>query len=227
MFKAIAIDGPAGAGKSTIAKSAAKALNYIYVDTGALYRAIGYHVTEQGIDAAKEAEVALQLDKIKVELKFVNEEQRVFLNGVDVSDKIRTPQMSMCASKVSAYKEVRAFLFNLQRDIAASNNVIMDGRDIGTVILPNADVKIFLTASPEKRAERRYQEHIAKGENVELATLQEEIKTRDYNDSNREIVPLRQADDAVLVDTTSLDLKASIEKVLSVINKKCTTNNCE
>ncbi len=220
LLKSIAIDGPAGAGKSTIAKKAANELGYIYVDTGALYRAIGYYMATNGIETTSDSEVTPELKNVKVELRFVEGAQRVFLNGDDVSEKIRTPQMSMYASNVSAIPSVREFLFDLQRDIANSNNIIMDGRDIGTVVLPNADVKIFLTASPTARAKRRYDEHINKGETVNFDKILEEIKLRDYNDSNREIAPLKQADDAILIDTTEIDLEDSIKLVIDTITQK-------
>lgn len=216
-LKSIAIDGPAGAGKSTIAKSAASKLGFIYVDTGALYRVIGYHMATHAIETTSESQVTPELEKIKVELHFIEGSQRVFLNGEDVSEKIRTPQMAMHASNVSAIPSVRAFLFELQQDIAKNNNIIMDGRDIGTVILPNADVKIFLTASTYARAKRRYDEHIQKGEAVDFDKLMAEIEQRDYNDSHREIVPLRQAEDAILIDTTEIDLEASIALVIKTI----------
>lgn len=218
-MKAIAIDGPAGAGKSTIAKAVSKKLNYIYVDTGALYRSIGYYSASKGANTKNKDEVIPLLSEIKVELKFVEGVQRVFLNGEDVSEKIRTPEMSMHASNVSAIKEVREFLFDLQRDIAKNNNIIMDGRDIGTVVLPNADIKIFLTASPEDRANRRYKEHIARGEQVDFDKLLGEIKERDYNDSHREIAPLKQADDAILVDTSGNSLEESIDLLTDIITK--------
>lgn len=218
-LKSIAIDGPAGAGKSTIAKKASSELGFIYVDTGALYRAIGYYMDTKGIDTTCESKVTPELKNVKIELKFVNGEQRVFLNSDDVSDKIRTPKMSMCASNVSAIPSVRTFLFDLQRDIANNNNIIMDGRDIGTVVLPNADVKIFLTASSKARAKRRYDEHVAKGENVDLDKILEEIELRDYNDSHRDVAPLKQAEDAILIDTTHIDLKNSIDMVIKTIKE--------
>ncbi|MEG0693682.1 MAG: (d)CMP kinase [Oscillospiraceae bacterium] len=219
-LKSIAIDGPAGAGKSTIAKRAANQLGYIYVDTGALYRAIGYYMSTHGKTTTSDCEVTPELKNVKVELRFIDGAQRVFLNDEDVSEKIRTPQMSMHASNVSAIPSVRAFLFNLQRDIAKSNNIIMDGRDIGTVVLPNADVKIFLTASSTARAKRRYDEHIQKGETVDFGKLLEEIELRDYNDSHREIAPLKKAEDAILIDTTEINLEDSIQLVINTITKK-------
>ena len=216
----IAIDGPAGAGKSTIAKSAAKELGYIYVDTGALYRAIGVGALRAKIETTDNDKVTDLLQDIKVELKFINGEQRVYLNGEDVSDEIRLPDASMAASNVSAIPSVREFLFSLQREIAEKNDVIMDGRDIGTVVLPNAQIKIFLTASSEERATRRHKELILKGHEVNYDDLLAEIKQRDYNDSTREIAPLKQADDAVLIDTTGNTLQQSIKQLTDIIKEK-------
>ncbi len=215
----IAIDGPAGAGKSTIAKTAAKELGYIYVDTGALYRAVGYYVLNKNIDPKDEQGVSKILNEIEVALKFVDGEQRVFLNGEDVSSKIRTPKMSMYASAVSAHPSVRTFLFETQRKLARENNVIMDGRDIGTVVLPNADVKIFLTASPEERAKRRYDELILKGQTVEFDDILKDVITRDYNDSHRAVAPLKQADDAIFLDTTGNTFEQSVELIISTIKE--------
>ena len=219
-MKNIAIDGPAGAGKSTISKAVSKELGFIYVDTGALYRAVGYYVVKNGVNTKDEKTVSECLSKISVELKFVNSAQRVFLNGEDVSDFIRTPEISMAASDVSALPCVRKFLFETQQKIARENNVVMDGRDIGTVVLPNADVKIFLTASPEERARRRYDELILKGQEVNYDDVLKDVITRDYNDSHREIAPLKQADDAVLIDTTGNTLEKSIEVLLNAIKER-------
>lgn len=215
----IAIDGPAGAGKSTIAKTAAKQLGFIYVDTGALYRAVGYYVLNKNIDPKNEEKVTGILDEINVCLKFVDNEQRVFLNEEDVSGKIRTPEISMYASAVSAHPSVRQFLFETQRKLARENDVIMDGRDIGTVVLPNADVKIFLTASPEERARRRYEELVLKGEKVNYDDILKDVITRDYNDSHRATAPLKQADDAILLDTTGNELEKSVQLVISTIKE--------
>lgn len=213
----IAIDGPSGAGKSTIAKAVSKKLGFIYVDTGALYRSIGLYVLNKGKDTANREEVAALLPEISVKIRYVDGAQHVYLNEKDVSDDIRRPPVSMAASNVSAHPEVREFLLNLQRQFAEENNVVMDGRDIGTVVLPNADIKIFLTASSEERARRRYNELIEKGEQVEFDKIHEEIKQRDYNDSHRAIAPLKQADDAILVDTTECTLEESIDKLETVI----------
>ncbi len=218
-MRAVAIDGPAGAGKSTIARAVAKSLGYIYVDTGALYRAIGLGVTLLGLDTKNIDDVTGALENITVTIRFVDAEQRVFLNGHDVSEEIRRPEISMAASNVSAMGVVREFLFSLQKDLAAKNNVVMDGRDIGTVVLPNADVKIFLTASPEERARRRYDELCAKGTDESYEKVLKEVKERDYNDSHREIAPLKQAEDAILVDTTENTLEESIELLKDVILK--------
>ena len=217
MSYAIAIDGPAGAGKSTIAKFLAKELELIYVDTGALYRAIGYYMVNNGIAIDDDAAVVAALDGVRVSLAHVDGVQRVFVNDEDVSDRIRTPQISMAASRVSAIPAVRAFLLNLQRDIAATHSVIMDGRDIGTTILPNADVKIFLTASPEARAERRYKELIEKGESVTFEDVLADMVKRDYDDAHRAASPLRKADDAIEVDTGDLTLEESIAAMKAVI----------
>ena len=218
----VAIDGPAGAGKSTIARTAAKNLGYIYVDTGALYRAVGVYSLRHGFDTKNADTVAATLPDIQVELKFLGDIQHVFLNGEDVSEEIRTPDASMAASDVSAVPAVRRFLFDLQRDIAKQNNCIMDGRDIGTVVLPDAQVKIFLTASPEARAQRRYKELQEKGASDTYEAVLADLKQRDYNDSHRVVAPLKPAEDSVLVDTTALNLEESVEKVISVIRNKMT-----
>ncbi len=216
----VAIDGPAGAGKSTVSRAAAKAVGYIYVDTGALYRAVGVNALRNGIDTKDKPAVAATLADISVDLVFENGEQKVLLNGEDVSTEIRTPPASMAASDVSAVPEVRAFLFDLQRDIAARNNCIMDGRDIGTVVLPDAKVKIFLTASPEERAMRRYKELIEKGNDVKYEEVLEDLVQRDYNDSHREIAPLKPAEDGVILDTTGMSLEESVNAIIEIIKEK-------
>lgn len=213
----VAIDGPAGAGKSSIARAAAKELGFIYVDTGALYRAVGVYGLRNGIDNKNAEAVAGMLPHISVELKFRDGVQHVYLNGEDVSEEIRTPPASMAASDVSAVPAVRQFLFDLQRDIAAKNDCIMDGRDIGTVVLPNAQVKIFLTASPEARAMRRYKELQEKGAKDTYEEVLADLLQRDYNDSHRAVAPLKPADDSITVDNSGLSLEDSIEQVLSVI----------
>ena len=214
----VAIDGPAGAGKSTISRAAAKELGYIYIDTGALYRTVGLNAMRKGADINNpESVVATITDDLKVELRFIDGEQRMFLCGEDVSDKIRTPEASSAASKVSAVPEVRKYLFDLQKDLAKNNNCIMDGRDIGTVVLPDAKVKIFLTASPEARAQRRYKELIEKGMDVKYDDVLADMIKRDYDDSHRAIAPLKQADDAVLADTSECTLEESIELIIKII----------
>lgn len=217
----IAIDGPAGAGKSTIAKAVAKQLEYIYVDTGALYRSIALNAINSGTNTDNEAEINELLNNTKVEIKFINGEQRVFLNSQDVSDKIRTTEVSMMASKVSAIAAVRDFLLELQRGLARENNVIMDGRDIGTVVLPQAQVKIFLTASAQCRAKRRYRDYLAAGNTQEsYEQILADIQQRDYNDSHRAVAPLKPAEDSVVVDTSDDTLEQSVEKIIAVINSK-------
>lgn len=216
----IAIDGPAGAGKSTIAKSVAKELGYIYVDTGALYRTVGLYVLRLGKDTKDEDIVTKHLEDIKVELRFIDGAQRVYLNGEDVSEEIRTPQASMAASNVSAIPSVRKFLFELQRSIASENNCIMDGRDIGTVVLPQAQVKIFLTATVEERASRRYKELTEKGIEVNYDDVLEEMKLRDDQDSNRKIAPLKPAYDSIIMDTTNKSLEQVLSDIKNIVEEK-------
>ena len=216
----VAIDGPAGAGKSTVARGAAAKLGYIYVDTGALYRAVGVYALSKGLDTKDADAVSSVLPEITVELKFIDGVQHVFLNGKDVSVEIRTPEASMAASNVSAIPAVRSFLFDLQRDIASKNNCIMDGRDIGTVVLPHAQVKIFLTADPEERAMRRYKELIVKDPDVKYEDVLADLKVRDYQDSHREIAPLKPAEDSVVYNTTGNTLEESVEDVISIIKEK-------
>jgi cytidylate kinase len=213
----IAIDGPAGAGKSTIAKMVSKQLGYIYVDTGALYRTIALYITENKIP---EKDIEKSLGKADVSLKFIDGAQRVFLGKRDVSDLIRTPEISMAASRTSAIPAVRAYLFETQQKIARENNVIMDGRDIGTVVLPDADVKIFLTASAEERANRRYKELLEKPDCPTYQEILDDIIKRDYQDMHRETAPLKQAEDAVLVDTTELNLEESAAAIVKIISEK-------
>ena len=219
-MKAIAIDGPSGAGKSTLAKELAKKLGYIYVDTGALYRAIGYYTLLQGADTYVEKEVEPLLKEIKVDIRYVDGLQHVYLNDEDVTGKIRTEDVSMAASAVSAHPSVRNFLLNLQRDIAENSNVIMDGRDIGTVVLPDADLKIFLIASNEERARRRYSELLAKGNDVKYETVLEELNRRDYNDSSRATAPLKPADDSVLFDNSGMEVADSVNAVMEIVREK-------
>lgn len=220
MSIAIAIDGPAGAGKSTIAKLAAKELNFIYVDTGALYRTVGLAATLNNVEPKASPQVDELLSKIKVELTFNDKnEQIVLLDGEDVSSKIRTPEASMMASAISAVPSVRAYLLDLQRNIAKTNNVIMDGRDIGTVVLPNAQIKIFLSANPEDRAKRRYDELLEKGMDVKYEDILADVIERDYNDSHRDIAPLKPADDSIMVDTTGNTLEESVDLLISIMKE--------
>lgn len=216
----VAIDGPAGAGKSTLARAAAGKLGYIYVDTGALYRSIAYYVLKKGENPKNSGEVIALLPGISPELKYIDGVQHVFINGEDVSEYIRTPEVSMSASAVSAIPEVRQFLFDIQKSIAANNDIIMDGRDIGTVVLPDAQVKIYLTASDKVRAERRCAELKAKGENADFDTVLEDIRRRDYNDMHRETAPLKQAEDAVLLDTSELDPEQSLNRLVEIIKSR-------
>lgn len=216
----IAIDGPGGAGKSTVAKAIAAKLGIIYVDTGALYRTIGLYMLRCGVDPKDAESVAARLGSFDLELKFIDGKQTVLLNGEDVGDKIRTPEVSMAASAVSAIKEVRAFLLDTQRDIAMRNSVIMDGRDIGTVILPHAEVKVFLTASAQARAQRRYKELIEKGQTVTYEQVFNEMQERDKNDSTRDIAPCVPADDAVILDNSKLDLDGTAAAIIKIIDKK-------
>lgn len=215
----IAIDGPAGAGKSSLSRKLAANLGYIYVDTGALYRATGLKFSRLGFTTELSGDIEKVLETTKVDIKFVDGEQRVFLDDEDVSDLIRTPEASMMASAVSAKPAVRAFLLDMQRNLAKNNNVVMDGRDIGTVVLPDAKVKIFLTADVEERARRRLIELTEKGEKVTFEEVLADMKQRDYNDSHREIAPLRQAEDAVLADTTKLDLAGSLELLEKIVKE--------
>lgn len=216
----IAIDGPAGAGKSTVAKALAKKLNIIYVDTGALYRTVGYHAFANKISKDDKAGIVGLLKDMNIELKYDNGTQKVFLNGEDLGDRIRLPEISMYASAVSAIPEVRAFLLDTQRSIAKQNSVVMDGRDIGTVILPNADVKIFLTASPEERARRRYEELLAKGKRVTFEEVCDDMMARDKNDSTRDVAPAVPAEDAVILDNTGFTLEESVDAVINIIRSK-------
>ncbi len=216
----IAIDGPAGAGKSSIAKAVSKELGIIYVDTGALYRAVGLNALRKNIDTKDVTLVTESLKDVSVDLRFVDGEQRVFLGEEDVSVDIRLPEASMAASNVSAIPSVRQFLFDLQRKIANENNCLMDGRDIGTVVLPNAQLKVFLTASPEARAKRRYDELIAKGQDVEYKDVLDDLNKRDYQDTHREIAPLKPADDSVIVDTTEMSFNEVKEKLISLAKER-------
>ena len=217
----IAIDGPSGAGKSTLARSVAAELGYLYVDTGAIYRTIGYYAHISGIDPKDEQAVVAALPKLKVELAYGEDGlQHMLLNGQDVTREIRLPEISLCASAVSAYPGVRAYLLEMQRQLARTHNVIMDGRDIGTVVLPDADVKVFLTASAEERARRRMLELEQRGTPQPFETILKDIQERDWNDTHRSAAPLRQAEDAVLLDTTELNFQESEEAILKIIRER-------
>lgn len=217
----IAIDGPSGAGKSTLARSMAAKLGFLYVDTGAIYRTIGYFAHERGVDPKDEQAVAALLPQVHVELTYGEDGlQRMLLNGRDVTREIRLPEISLYASAVSAHPSVRAFLLEMQRELARSHSVIMDGRDIGTVVLPEADVKVFLTASAEVRARRRMLELEQRGTPEPFEKILREIEERDWNDSHRAAAPLRQAEDAVLLDTSALDFRQSEDALLRIIRER-------
>lgn len=216
----IAIDGPAGAGKSTISKTLAQQLGYMYIDTGALYRTVGLHVCRKGIGLKETEKMPGALSDMQVELKYVDGQQHVMLGGEDVSDLIRTPEMSMYASAVSAVPQVREALLDMQRQLAQKYNVIMDGRDIGTVVLPQAQIKIFLTATPEDRAQRRYLELKKKDSNTQFEDVLADLIKRDHDDSTRAIAPLRPAEDAIMVDTTGCTLEQAVQKMLSVVKER-------
>ena len=217
----IAIDGPAGAGKSTIARRLAKELGYYYVDTGAIYRTVAYFMDLLGISPKDVDGVERYIDELTIEIEYdADGVQHMIMNGMDVSGDIRTQDISQKASLVSAHAVVREVLLDMQRNVAKKHNVIMDGRDIGTVVLPKADVKIFLTAAAEVRAKRRYDELIAKGQKADLNTILKEIQQRDYQDSHRQIAPLKQAKDAVLVDTSELDIEGVVAVIREIVGKK-------
>ena len=217
----IAIDGPAGAGKSTIAKALAKDLGYCYVDTGAIYRTVAYFLDLLGVSPKDADGVERYIDELTIKIEYDEEgKQHMLMNGMDVSGEIRTQDISQKASLVSAHKVVRDVLLDMQREVAKQNNCIMDGRDIGTVVLPKAQVKIFLTASPEVRAKRRYDELIAKGQKAELPTILQEIIQRDHQDTTRPIAPLKQAKDAVLVDTSHMTIEEVIAAMRKIVEEK-------
>ena len=218
---AIAIDGPAGAGKSTIAKALARELGFRYVDTGAIYRTVAYFLDLLGISPKDVDGVERYIDELTVVIEYDEEgKQHMLMNGMDVSDEIRTQDISQKASLVSAHAVVREALLDMQRDVAKHHNVIMDGRDIGTVVLPKADVKIFLTATPEVRAKRRYDELIAKGQKAQLDTILKEIVQRDYQDTHREIAPLKMARDSIKLDTSDLDIEGVLAEMKRIIAGK-------
>ena len=216
----IAIDGPSGAGKSTLARALSAKLGFVYVDTGAMYRAIGLHVRDAGIAKENTDAIVAALSDITLDLRFVDGEQKLYLCGTEVGERIRTPEISMYASAVSAIPAVRAFLLDMQRDIAARTSVIMDGRDIGPVILPNATVKIFLSAGDEERARRRYEELLSKGQSVSYEDVLADMRLRDKNDSSRAIAPAIPADDAVMFDNTGFTLDETVDRALEIIKSK-------
>ena len=216
----VAIDGPSGAGKSSLARRCAAELGLLYVDTGAIYRTVGLAALRRGVDRKDEAAVAKILPELEIGMGYEDGEQRMYLNGEDVSREIRLPEISMCASDVSAHAAVRSYLLEMQRKLARENCVIMDGRDIGTVVLPEAKLKIYLTASPEARAERRMKELKAKGVEQPFEEVLRDIIRRDEQDMNREVAPLRQAEDAVLVDTTEIDFDQSFALLCSIIRQR-------
>jgi len=215
----IAVDGPVGAGKSTLARLVAKKLNIVYVDTGAMYRAVGLHMLRNGVDLADRTGVLALLPEVELDVKIVDGVQQIFLNGEDVSGLIRTPEISMAASNVSKIAEVREKLVDLQRKLAQRVSVIMDGRDIGTVVLPNASTKIYLTASIDVRATRRYKELIAKGQDVSYDDVKADIIKRDDNDMNRDVSPLRPADDSVTLDTSDMTLDEAVDAIIEIASK--------
>ncbi|MCQ4840540.1 (d)CMP kinase [Neglectibacter timonensis] len=217
---AVAIDGPAGAGKSSVAKAAAQELGFVYVDTGALYRTVALYLLDHGVDPADRAAVEAELPKIEVGLKHTPEGQKMYLCGRDVTGEIRTPEVSMATSTCSAIPAVRSFLLQLQRDLAEKNNVLMDGRDIGTVVLPHAQLKIFLTASPEERARRRVRQLEEAGQKVEYESILKDIQQRDYQDSHRAAAPLRPAEDSVLLDTTGDTFEESVAKLEGLVRAR-------
>ena len=217
----IAIDGPSGAGKSTLAKSVSKTLGYLYVDTGAIYRTIGYAAFSKGVDPKDGEAAAALLPELEIGLHYGEDGlQHMTLNGADVTDQIRLPEISLYASAVSAHPAVRVHLLEMQRKLARENNVVMDGRDIGTVVLPDATVKIFLTASPEARATRRWKEYQQKGIDTPYEDVLADVKQRDYQDTHRAAAPLKQADDAVLLDTSELNFEQSFEAMKKIITEK-------
>lgn len=220
-YVSVAIDGPAGAGKSTMAKRVAKELGYLYVDTGAIYRTVGYHMWLMGIGPRDADGIRRCLDDVNIEIQHLEDGvQHMILNGKDVTGEIRTPEMSKYASGVSAQKCVRDFLLDMQRSFARKHNVVMDGRDIGTVVLPKAQVKIFLTASPEERAKRRFEELTEKGEKASYEKVLQDMKQRDKQDSERAIAPLKPAPDAVKLDTSGNTIEQSVSEILAIVRRK-------
>ena len=221
----VAIDGPAGAGKSTIAKNVAQRLSFVYVDTGALYRTIAFYFLQNHVDADDYKQVCKKISDVKIKIKIEDGSQKIELFGKDVSELIRSSEISMTASKIAAIDKVREFLIDFQRESAAENNVVMDGRDIGTVVLPSADVKIFLTASCEERARRRYEEFEQKNIKITYEEVLKQVKERDKNDTERKIAPLKKADDAVTVDSSNMTVQEVTEFIVDVIEKRTADEN--
>lgn len=220
-YHSVAIDGPAGAGKSTVARAAAKALGFVYVDTGAIYRTVGYHMDFLGIGPRDTDGVTRLIGDANIQIEYdASGTQHMILNGSDVTEELRTPEMSKIASAISGQKVVRDYLLEMQRDVARNHSVVMDGRDIGTVVLPHADVKIFLTASPEIRARRRFEELSAKGEKTTYEQVLEDQRKRDEQDAGRKIAPLKQAKDAILLDTSGFTPEQSVEAVVRLVREK-------
>ena len=217
---AVAIDGPAGAGKSSVAKAAAKELGFVYVDTGAIYRTIALYVLRQGVAPQDAAGVEGLLPQIEIGMEYTDQGQKMILNGEDVTGLIRTPEVSMATSTCSAIPAVRAFLLQLQRDLAEKNNVLMDGRDIGTVVLPHAQLKVFLTASPQERARRRVLQLEESGRKADYEAILRDIQQREYQDSHRETAPLRPAEDSVLVDTSGVTFEESVRRLVELVRER-------
>ena len=217
---AVAIDGPAGAGKSSVAKAAAKELGFVYVDTGAIYRTIALYVLRKGVDPHDAAGVEALLPEIQVGMEYTDQGQKMLLNGEDVTGLIRTPEVSMATSTCAAIPAVRGYLLQLQRDLAQKNNVLMDGRDIGTVVLPHAQLKVFLTASAQERARRRVRQLEESGQAADYEAILRDIQQRDYQDSHREVAPLRPAEDAVLVDTSQDSFARSVERLVGLVRER-------
>ncbi len=219
-YFSVAIDGPSGAGKSTVARAAAKELDFVYLDTGAIYRTVAWHITMMGIGPKDTDHVPILLDDANIEIQFREDGQHMILNGMDITGEIRTPEIAACASQVSAQPAVRDMLLDLQRDQARRHNIIMDGRDIGTVVLPNASLKIYMTATPEVRAQRRCTEYLQQGRRAVFEEVLAEQQKRDYDDSHRKIAPLKRARDAVDVDTTDMTLKESVDTVVGLMRER-------
>lgn len=218
MAYSVAIDGPAGAGKSTIAKLISKEMGYIYVDTGAMYRAMAVYFSKNKVNPEDESAINEAVKNVDIKIEYQNGEQQVILNGENVTGLLRTEETGNMASKTSKYKEVRSKLVELQRELAKTTDVVMDGRDIGTTVLPDAFVKIYLTASSDARAKRRYDELVAKGEQCDLSAIKEDIEKRDYQDMHREISPLKQAEDAVLLDTSDMNIEQVVAAMRDIID---------